>query len=120
VTLLQEVGRDSVGATMLLPPEMPLPPLQVRYELLDEAPALLSVQQRRFLLRARHRNTKVGLFTQHPERNVFDLLQEVGRDSVGATMLLPPEMPLPPLQVRYELSRPTSCNRSNGWRDFIW
>jgi len=35
--LLQEVGRDSVGATMLLPPEMPLPPLQARYEVLDEA-----------------------------------------------------------------------------------
>ncbi|PHP95048.1 serine/threonine protein kinase [Pantoea agglomerans] len=40
---------------------------------------------------------------QIKSRQPFDLLQEVGRDSVGATMLLPPDMPLPALQARYEV-----------------
>ena len=35
--LLQEVGRDTVGAIMLLPPDRPLPAVQARYEVLDEA-----------------------------------------------------------------------------------
>lgn len=35
--LLREVGRDSVGALMLLPAEAAAPDLVVRYELLDEA-----------------------------------------------------------------------------------
>jgi len=40
---------------------------------------------------------------QIKSRQPFDLLQEVGRDSVGAIMLLPPDMPLPAQQVRFEV-----------------
>ncbi|WP_130835857.1 type II toxin-antitoxin system HipA family toxin [[Erwinia] mediterraneensis] len=40
---------------------------------------------------------------QAKSRQPFDLLYEVGRDSVGAVMLLPPGEALPDLHIRYEL-----------------